>query len=63
MAAKDFFYSFTKKYPESTSIARAVGFNKPQVTGFYDQLYQLLGTYKFPVSKIYNGAERESSFH
>ncbi|CAG5036361.1 unnamed protein product [Parnassius apollo] len=37
VAGKDFFYSFRKKYPnivlrtpESTSIARAVGFNKPQ---------------------------------
>jgi len=49
IAGKDFFYSFTKKYPdivlrtlESTSISRAVGFNKPQVDRFYDLLNQLL---------------------
>lgn len=64
MAGKDFFYSFSKKYPdivlrtpESTSIARAVGFNKPQVDRFYDQLDQLLQKYKFPPSKIYNADE------
>lgn len=64
MAGKDFFYSFTKKYPdivlrtlESTSISRAVGFNKPQVDHFYDLLNQLLEKYKFPASRIYNADE------
>jgi len=62
IAGKDFFYSFTKKYldivlrtPESTSISRAVGFNKPQVDRFYDLLNQLLE--KFPASRIYNADE------
>ncbi|XP_052752615.1 uncharacterized protein LOC128201064 [Galleria mellonella] len=64
MAGKDFYYSFIKKYPdialrspESTSIARAVGFNKPQVYRFYDQLHQLQDKYKFPASRIYNADE------
>jgi len=64
IAGKDFFYSFTKKYPdivlrtpESTSISRAVGFNKPQVDRFYDLLNQLLEKYKFPASRIYNADE------
>lgn len=61
MAGKDFFYSFTKKYPdivlrtpESTSIARAVGFNKPKVNHFFDKLNDLQEKYKFPPFRIYN---------
>lgn len=64
IAGKDFFYSFSKKYPdivlrtpESTSIARAVGFNKPQVNRFFDQLNHLQEKYKFPPSRIYNADE------
>lgn len=37
-----------------TSIARAVGFNKPQVNRFFDQLNQLQEKHKFPPSRIYN---------
>lgn len=61
MAGKDFFYSFNKKYPdivlitpESTSIARAVWFNKAQVNRFFDKLNVLQEKYKFPPSRIYN---------
>lgn len=61
MAGKDFFYSFTKKYPdivlrtpESTSIARAVRFNKPKVNHFFDKLNDLQEKYKFPPFRIYN---------
>lgn len=43
--------------PESTSIVRAVGFNKPQVDHFYDQLTKLLEEHLFPVSRIYNADE------
>ena len=58
----DFYYGFLKKYPdialrtpESTSIARAVGFNKPQVDRFYDLLERK--EKKFPASRIYNADE------
>ncbi|CAG5019943.1 unnamed protein product [Parnassius apollo] len=43
--------------PESTSIARAVGFNKPQVSRFFGQLNHLQEKYKFPPSRIYNTDE------
>lgn len=39
------------------SIARAVGFNKPHVDRFYDQLHQLQNKYSFPGSRIYNTDE------
>lgn len=32
----------------------AVGFNKPQVDRFYDQLYYLQEQYNFPACRIYN---------
>lgn len=64
IAGKDFFNSFRKEYPnivlripESTSIARAVGSNKPQVDRFFDQLNHLQEKYKFPSSRIYNADE------
>lgn len=39
---------------ESTSIARAVGFNKQQVDRFFNQLNYLQEKYKFLPSRIYN---------
>ena len=64
MAGKDFYYNFKKQFPdialrtpESTSIARAVGFNRPQVDRFYNQLNQLQEKYQFSPSRIYNADE------
>ncbi|XP_026728373.1 uncharacterized protein LOC113494293 [Trichoplusia ni] len=60
-AGKHFYYDFMKKHsdislraPESTSMMRAVGFNKPQVDIFYDNLEKLMQQYKFTPSRIYN---------
>lgn len=60
-AGKHFYYDFMKRHsdislrtPESTSMMRAVGFNKPQVDLFYDNLEKLMKQYKFIPSRIYN---------
>ncbi|KPJ16902.1 hypothetical protein RR48_13758 [Papilio machaon] len=60
-AGKHFYYDFMKRHsdislraPESTSMMRAVGFNKPQVDLFYDNLEKLMKQYKFTPSRIYN---------
>lgn len=60
-AGKHFYYDFMHRHPdislrtpESTSMMRAVGFNKPQVDIFYDNLARLMTQYKFPPSHIYN---------
>ncbi|XP_045457552.1 tigger transposable element-derived protein 6-like [Melitaea cinxia] len=60
-AGKHFYYDFMQRHPgvslrvpESTSMMRAVGFNKPQVNIFYDNLEKLMTRYKFPASNIYN---------
>lgn len=60
-AGKHFYYDFMQRHPdlslrapESTSMMRAVGFNKPQVDLYYDNLEKLLTQYKFPPSNIYN---------
>lgn len=60
-AGKHFYYDFMRRHsdislrtPESTSMMRAVGFNKPQVDLFYDNLERLMTQYKFPPSRIYN---------
>jgi hypothetical protein len=53
MAGKKWFYGFMRchpelsvRQPESTSIARAKGFNKKQVQQFFDILEQLVDKYK-----------------
>lgn len=58
-AGKHFYYDFMQRHPdlslrapESTSMMRAVGFNKPQVDLYYDNLEKLLTQYKFPPSNI-----------
>lgn len=40
--------------PESTSAARAQGFNKPQVSRFFRRLEQLMEKYNFEPNNIYN---------
>nr|XP_022913979.1 uncharacterized protein LOC111424602 [Onthophagus taurus] len=61
VAGKHFYYDFMQKHPdislktpESTSMMRAVEFNKPQVDLFYDILEKLMTQYKFQPSNIYN---------
>lgn len=60
-AGKHFYYDFMKRHsdislraPESTSMMRAVEFNKPQVDLFYDNLEKLMKQCKFTPSRIYN---------
>ncbi|XP_038221604.1 uncharacterized protein LOC119839407 [Zerene cesonia] len=60
-AGKHFYYNFMNRHtdislraPESTSMMRAVGFNKPQVDLFYDNVEKLMTQFKFPPSRIYN---------
>lgn len=60
-AGKHFYYNFMSRHPdlslrtpESTSLMRAVGFNKPQVDLFYTNLRKLMEKYKFRASDIYN---------
>lgn len=43
-----------KKAPTSTSIARAIGFNRPQCERFYINLRAVLDKYNFPLHRIYN---------
>lgn len=61
---KNFYYDFMKRHPElalrtpeSTSIMRAVGFNKPQVDAFFNKLGELIQKFSFPPSRIYNADE------
>ena len=63
-AGKNFYYDFMKRHPElalrtpeSTSMMRAVGFNKPQVALFFENLRRLLEKYSFPASRIFNADE------
>lgn len=60
-AGKHFYYDFMKRHPdlalrtpESTSLMRAVGFNKPQVELFFFNVEKLMNQYHFPPSNIYN---------
>lgn len=60
-AGKKFFYNFMGRHPElrlrtpqSTSIQRAVGFNKEQVDLFFEKYEQLLTRYTPSPSKIFN---------
>lgn len=59
-AGRKFYEHFTKKHgfslrtPESTSLMRAVGFNRPQVELFYTNLEKLIAEFQFDASRIYN---------
>lgn len=60
-AGKHFYYDFLKRHPElslripeSTSLLRAVGFNKTQVEKFFENLLELCEKYKFSPSNIFN---------
>ena len=64
VAGKDFFLAFKKRNPdlvlrtpETTSLMRATGFNKPQVDRFYDLLLKLQEHFGFQASQIYNTDE------
>lgn len=63
MAGEDWLASFIKKFkfsirkPEATSIARAMGFNKPSVDKFFFILKDMREKHKFPASSIYNADE------
>lgn len=64
MAGKDFYMSFMKRHPElayrkpqSTSLMRCVGFNKPQVNRFFNQLKMLYDKHSFRPSRIFNADE------
>lgn len=61
MAGTEWLRLFMKRHPElslrtptSTSVARAIGFNKPQCDRYFENLAKLLDTYKFPPHSIYN---------
>lgn len=61
MAGTEWLRLFMKRHPElslraptSTSVARAVGFNKPQCLRYFENLAKLLDTYDFPPHAIYN---------
>lgn len=60
MAGKFWLTHFLKRNPlsirsaESTSLGRAMAFNKPVVTRFYKNLKEVLDKYKFRSDKIYN---------
>ncbi|XP_066600972.1 uncharacterized protein [Prorops nasuta] len=60
-AGQHFYYDFIKRHPEislrkpeSTSIMRAVGFNKPQVDRFFENLKNLYDKFNFGPSNIFN---------
>ncbi|KAK9674867.1 hypothetical protein QE152_g40794 [Popillia japonica] len=44
----------TFRTPEPTSIARTIGFNRPQIERFYTVLGEVLEKHKFPATSIYN---------
>ena len=61
MAGTEWLRLFMRRHPElslrtptSTSVARAIGFNKPQCDRYFQNLASLLDTYKFPAHAIYN---------
>lgn len=61
MAGRDWLYGFLKRHPElairkpeSTSAARAAGFNKVVVADFYKLLGKLYDEHKFAGNRIYN---------
>lgn len=61
MAGTEWLRLFMKRHPDlslrsptSTSVARAIGFNKPQCDRYFENLARLLDIYKFPPHAIYN---------
>ncbi|KAG8328582.1 hypothetical protein J6590_108290 [Homalodisca vitripennis] len=60
MAGKEWALSFKKKHklslrvPTKTSLARIMGFNKPQVDLFFQNLEELMTKHKFPPSRMFN---------
>jgi transposase len=61
IAGKEWLRAFLKRNPDislrqptSTSIARAIGFNRPQVERFYINLSALMDKYNFSPQSIYN---------
>lgn len=61
IAGKDWLRGFMSRHPSlslrqptSTSVARAMGFNKPQVERFYKNLSDLYDKYHFQAHKIFN---------
>lgn len=61
MAGKKWFYGFMRRHPqlsvrqpESTSIARAKGFNRERVQHFFDIFEQLVDKYKITANTIFN---------
>ncbi|KAK9710364.1 CENP-B N-terminal DNA-binding domain [Popillia japonica] len=64
MAGVDWLYNFRKRHPnlslgapEPTSVARAAGFSKIEVTKFFDLLSSVMKKYKFQANQIYNPDE------
>lgn len=60
-AGRDWFTNFLKRNknlslrtPEATSLARTMGFNKPVLNKFYDNLEAILNKYKLEPQQIYN---------
>lgn len=63
-AGHEFYYSFLKRHPElklrkpeSTSISRAVGFNRPQVSLFFSKLEFLRQKFQIAPGRIFNADE------
>ena len=60
-AGRDWFDGFVRRHrnlsirsPEATSLGRLMGFNRPQVSKFFDVLATVYGKYSFSPSRIYN---------
>lgn len=58
-AGKNYYYSFMKRHSdlsfrtaESTSLMRAVGFNRPQVERFFEGLENLMQSFNFTPTKF-----------
>ncbi|CAH1107845.1 unnamed protein product [Psylliodes chrysocephalus] len=47
-------YNFSLRKPESTSIARLMGFNRQSVSNFFNALKELKEKYNFQPNQIYN---------
>ena len=60
MAGEDWVKGFLDRHdlslclPQATSIARAVGFNRPQVQRFFDIYKECLEAYQYPPSRLWN---------
>ena len=47
-------HNLSLRTPQKTSVGRIMGFNKPQVTLFFDNLTNLMSIHKFPPSRVFN---------